>query len=140
MFELHPRLAEDTITVGEFELCQLLMHKDANYPWFILVPKRPEVLEIYHLSEQERIQLMNESCMLAEALVDVFSPDKINIATLGNMVPQLHMHHVARYKDDGAWPHPIWGAMPAKEYQSEEMHHRIEAVANVLVGDDFKVA
>ncbi|MEH6617625.1 MAG: HIT domain-containing protein [Porticoccus sp.] len=138
MFELHARLADDTLTVGEFELCQLLIHKDANYPWFILVPKRPAVTEVYHLSEQDRMQLMKESCMLAEALVDVFSPDKINIATLGNMVPQLHIHHVARYTTDIAWPNPIWGAMSAKDYPQTELVHRIESVANVLVGDDFK--
>lgn len=76
--------------------------------------------------------------MLAEALVDVFSPDKINIATLGNMVPQLHIHHVVRYTTDVAWPHPIWGAMSAKDYPQTELEHRIESVANVLVGDDFK--
>ncbi|MEH6529201.1 MAG: HIT domain-containing protein [Porticoccus sp.] len=140
MFELHARLADDTLTVGEFELCQLLIHKDANYPWFILVPKRPKVTEVYHLSEQDRMQLMKESCMLAEALVDVFSPDKINIATLGNMVPQLHIHHVARYTTDVAWPNPIWGAMSAKDYPQTELVHRIESVANVLVGDDFKAS
>ena len=138
MFELHARLADDTLIVGEFELCQLLIHKDANYPWFILVPKRPKVTEVYHLSEQDRMQLMKESCMLAEALVDVFSPDKINIATLGNMVPQLHIHHVVRYTIDVAWPHPIWGAMSAKDYPQTELEHRIESVANVLVGDDFQ--
>jgi diadenosine tetraphosphate (Ap4A) HIT family hydrolase len=138
MFELHPRLAADTLPVGDFELSKLLIHNDANYPWFILVPKKPDLMEIYHLSEQERIQLMVESCTLAEALVDVFSPDKINIATLGNMVPQLHMHHVARYTTDGAWPNPIWGAVPAVEYQPEALHDRIESIANVLVGDNFR--
>jgi len=138
MFELHDRLAADTVLVGEFELCQLLIHRDANYPWFILVPKRPKVTEVYHLSERDRMQLMKESCMLAEALVDVFSPDKINIATLGNMVPQLHIHHVARYTTDVAWPNPIWGAMSAKDYPQTELVHRVESVANVLVGDDFK--
>lgn len=137
MFELHSKLAEDTLVVGEFKLCQLLIHRDANYPWFILVPKRPKVTEIYHLSEQDRMQLMQESCMLAEALVDVFAPDKINIATLGNMVPQLHMHHVARYITDGAWPNPIWGVLSAVGYQQEVLEHRIESVTNVLVGDDF---
>ncbi|HEB27127.1 MAG TPA: HIT domain-containing protein [Porticoccus sp.] len=140
MFELHARLADDTLTVGEFELCQLLIHKDANYPWFILVPKRPKVTEVYHLSERDRMQLMKESCILAEALVDVFSPDKINIATLGNMVPQLHIHHVARYTTDVAWPNPIWGAMSAKDYPQTELEHRIESVASVLVGEDFQVS
>jgi len=140
MFELHPRLAADTLIVGEFKLSQLLIHRDANYPWFILVPKRPDVMEIYHLSEEDRIQLMVESCMLAEALVDVFSPDKINIATLGNIVPQLHMHHVARYKTDGAWPNPIWGAQPALDYRQENLQHRIDSMVSVLVGGSFTAA
>jgi diadenosine tetraphosphate (Ap4A) HIT family hydrolase len=140
MFELHPQLAADTLPVGEFELSQLLIHRDANYPWFILVPKKPDVVEIYHLSEEERVQLMVESCLLAEALVDVFSPDKINIATLGNMVSQLHMHHVARYRTDGAWPHPIWGVLPALDYQHADLQHRIDAMAGVLVGDSFTEA
>lgn len=140
MFELHPRLAADTLIVGEFKLSQLLIHRDANYPWFILVPKRPDVMEIYHLSEEDRIQLMVESCMLAEALVDVFSPDKINIATLGNIVPQLHMHHVARYKTDGAWPNPIWGAQPTLDYRQEDLQHRIDSMVSVLVGGSFTAA
>ncbi|WP_461481277.1 HIT domain-containing protein [Porticoccus sp.] len=137
MFELHPRLAVDTVAVGDFPLCRLLLHRDANYPWFILVPRREEITEIYHLSEEDRQQLTRESCLLAEALVDVFSPDKINIATLGNMVPQLHMHHVVRYHADGAWPSPIWGALPPLRYSDELLHHRVESIANVLEGPDF---
>lgn len=140
MFKLHSQLAADTVFVGEFQLSQLLIHRDANYPWFILVPKKSNLIEIYHLSEQERIQLMAESCKVAEALVDVFSPDKINIATLGNMVPQLHLHHVARYKNDAAWPNPIWGVLPMLAYQQQELERRIELMANVLVGDDFSVS
>lgn len=137
MFELHPRLVADTISVGDFSLCKLLLHRDANYPWFILVPKREDVTEIYHLSEEDRQQLMRESCQLAEALVDVFSADKINVATLGNMVPQLHMHHVVRYKTDGAWPSPIWGILPPVEYGEQLLNERLELVTNVLEGFDF---
>lgn len=137
MFELHSRLAADTIVVGDFALSRLLLHRDANYPWFILVPRREEITEIYHLSEEDRQQLIRESCQLAESLVDVFSPDKINIATLGNMVPQLHMHHVARYKTDGAWPNPVWGVLPPLQYSEELLHDRLEAIANVLEGPDF---
>lgn len=140
MFELHPRLVADTLPVGDFSLSRLVMHRDANYPWFILVPRREDVTEIYHLSEEDRQQLIRESCLLAEALVDVFSPDKINIATLGNMVPQLHMHHVVRYKTDGAWPNPIWGVLPLLQYTGEQERQRLESIANVLEGEDFTPA
>lgn len=137
MFELDSRLVSDTVLVGDFPLCRLLMHRDANYPWFILVPRLEAVTEIYHLSEEDRQQLMRESCQLAEALVDVFSPDKINIATLGNMVPQLHMHHVARYKTDGAWPNPIWGAQAPATYSDAQRCQRLESISNVLEGEGF---
>jgi len=140
MFALDPRLAADTLVVGDFPLSRLLLHRDANYPWYILVPRREEVTEIYHLAEDDRQQLLFESCLLAEALVDVFSPDKINIATLGNMVPQLHMHHIARYRDDGAWPNPVWGAQPPRQYTDEQCRQRLESVANVLEGVDFTPA
>ncbi|MEZ5529750.1 MAG: HIT domain-containing protein [Porticoccaceae bacterium] len=138
MFELHPRLAADTVSVGDFSLCRLLLHRDANYPWFILVPRQEDLSEIYHLSEMDRQQLIRESCQLAEALVDVFSPDKINIATLGNMVPQLHMHHVVRYKNDGAWPNPIWGAQPPRDYSEQMLQERLEGIVNVLEGGEFR--
>lgn len=137
MFELDSRLVADTVVVGDFTLSRLLMHRDANYPWFILVPRREAVSEIYHLSEEDRQQLMRESCQLSEALVDVFSPDKINIATLGNMVPQLHMHHVVRYKTDGAWPNPIWGAQSPATYTEKQWLQRLESIANVLEGEGF---
>ncbi len=96
MFELDSALMADTVIIGDFPLCRLLIHRDANYPWFILVPRIADVTEIYHLSEQDQYQLIRESSLLAETLVDVFSPDKVNIATLGNRVAQLHVHHLAR--------------------------------------------
>ncbi len=107
MFELDSALMADTVIIGDFPLCRLLLHCDANYPWFILVPRIADVTEIYHLSEQDQYQLIRESSLLAQTLVDVFFPDKVNIATLGNRVAQLHVHHIARYKTDGAWPDPI---------------------------------
>ena len=119
MFKLHPRLIQDSIPVGEFELSNLLIHRDASYPWFILVPKKPDITEIYHLSNQERMQLIKESCLLAETMAKLFAPDKINIAALGNMVPQLHVHHVARYKNDASWPNPVWAAAPQTEYKKD---------------------
>ena len=135
MFELHPQLVKDTIFVGEFELSKLLIHRDANYPWFILVPKKPDITEIYHLLDAERNQLMSESCLLAEALMQLFLPDKINIAALGNIVPQLHLHHVARYKTDLSWPNSIWGRSPQTEYRGNELQVRIKAMMLALSGN-----
>lgn len=121
-FELDSRLANDCITLGDFPLCRLLLMNDANYPWFILVPRRAEATEIYHLSPQEQQQLLHESSFLAENLHDIFDGRKMNIAALGNMVHQLHIHHVVRYESDPAWPAPVWGALPAKPYSAEQIH------------------
>jgi len=124
MFELHPRLAQDTYTVGDYPLCRLLLMNDANYPWFILVPRRAEIREIFELDARDQIQFLKESSGLSMVLHKVFHADKINIAALGNMVPQLHIHHVVRYQNDKAWPHPVWGfceATPYKERQRQEL-------------------
>jgi len=128
-FELDSRLANDCITLGDFPLCRLLLMNDANYPWFILVPRRAEATEIYHLSPEEQTVLLHESSFLAENLHDIFDATKMNIAALGNMVHQLHIHHVVRYETDPAWPAPIWGALPAKPYSAEqihEIHHKLK--------------
>ena len=119
MADLHPQLLEDCLVLGCFPLCRLLLMKDANYPWFILVPDRDDLSEIHHLSEEDQLQLIKESAFLSAVLEEVFRADKINIASLGNMVPQLHVHHVVRYKDDMAWPSPVWGKHPAREYTEE---------------------
>ena len=139
MFELHPRLAQDSIVIGEFDLSLLLLSRDANYPWCILVPKREEVFEIHHLSEDEQLQLIRESCRLSEVMTSVFDADKMNVAALGNVVRQLHIHHIARFTDDPAWPQPIWGKLPAKEYAENELAERIKRLQNTLVGEGFKV-
>ena len=137
MFELDYRLAEDTVVVGDFALCRLLLSRDANYPWYILVPRREEVREIYHLDEGDRQQLLRESCLLSEAVTDVHSPDKLNVAALGNVVAQLHIHHVARYTNDVAWPGPIWGVAPPLQYSEQELLERVQHMRQVLGGDDF---
>jgi len=115
-FVLHPKLAQDCFIVGHFDLCVLLLMNDARYPWFILVPQRENISEIHHLSGALRQQLMSESATLSEALAAAFSADKINIAALGNIVPQLHIHHIVRYRSDEAWPAPVWGKLPAIHY------------------------
>jgi diadenosine tetraphosphate (Ap4A) HIT family hydrolase len=119
MADLHPRLQKDCLLVGRFPLCRLLLLRDANYPWFILVPDREGISEIFQLSEEDQVQLLRESSQLSVALVERFHADKLNIAALGNVVPQLHIHHVVRYRDDPAWPAPVWGRVAARPYTPE---------------------
>ncbi len=119
---LHPKLAQDCIVIGHFPLCALLLMNDTNYPWFILVPDRAAITEIYQLTKEDQYQLTMESSILAEYLAAEFQADKINIAALGNIVPQLHIHHVARFTNDVAWPAPIWGAVPCKPYNEQDLH------------------
>lgn len=139
MFNLHPRLAQDSVVIGEFELSLLLLSKDANFPWCILVPKVEDVYEIHHLSEEEQLQLIRESCRLSEVMTSVFDADKMNVAALGNVVRQLHLHHIARFTDDAAWPQPIWGKVPAKDYTAEQLAERIKRLHNALIGEGFTV-
>jgi len=115
-FELHPRLAADTIEVSRLPLCRVLLMNDANYPWLILVPQRPDIREIFELDEADQQQLMRESTFVSRVMHELFRPDKMNIAALGNVVPQLHIHHIARYRHDPAWPAPVWGQRPAQTY------------------------
>jgi diadenosine tetraphosphate (Ap4A) HIT family hydrolase len=116
MFELHPQLKKETLTVGNFPLCLLLLMNDINYPWFILVPRRARIREIFELSQVDQQQLLKESSQLSRVLSTFFLADKMNIAALGNMVPQLHIHHIVRYRNDRAWPNPVWGLFPAHPY------------------------
>jgi diadenosine tetraphosphate (Ap4A) HIT family hydrolase len=116
MFTLHPQLERDTIHVGDFELCHVLLMNDVRYPWVILVPQRENKSEIYQLTESEQQQLLTESSFLCQAMSELFSADKMNIGALGNMVEQLHIHHIARFKTDATWPKPVWGIGQAETY------------------------
>ncbi len=120
MFQLDSRLNNDCTVIGHFKLSLLLLMNDANYPWFILVPQEADIREIYQLSDQQQQQLTRESCQLSSALATTFNGDKINIASLGNIVEQLHIHHVVRYHNDPSWPAPIWGRHKALPYTAEE--------------------
>lgn len=131
-FQLHPRLKEDCLVVGQLALSQLLMMNDSQYPWFILAPRRPGVTEIYQLEKNDRQQLLNESCVLAEKLQEIYRPDKLNIAAIGNLVPQLHVHHVVRYRTDIAWPAPIWGKFPAQPFTQKLADSRIAGLREAL--------
>ena len=115
-FELDLRLAADTILVGETSLSQVLLMNDARYLWLILVPRRSDVTEPFELSEADQVQLWRESMRLGEAMKAHFAADKLNIAALGNQVAQLHVHHIARFHADDAWPGPVWGVGSAVPY------------------------
>lgn len=120
-FQLHPRLQQDTLKLGSFELCQLLLMNDSLYPWFILVPQRSNVSEVYQLNAADRQKLEQESTLLAQKLAEIYNADKMNIAALGNIVPQLHIHHIVRYKTDKAWAAPVWGKFDAVPYSDDEI-------------------
>lgn len=135
MFQLHPQLAKDCRVLGRFSLCRLLLMDDAHYPWFILVPERAELRELHELTEPDRRQLWDESSVLSRALVRGFSPDKLNVAALGNQVPQLHIHHIVRYRHDAAWPQPVWGKLPAKPYYAAEAEKLAAMIRTLLKGE-----
>ena len=139
MFTLDQRLQQDTLLLGDFPLCRLLLMNDANYPWFILVPRRDEVSELFQLDAQEQQQLWRESTELAEVLKDTFKADKMNVATLGNVVSQLHMHVIVRRKDDPAWPAAVWGKHPAKPYSDEQVS-ALRSKLRMVLDDDFQFA
>jgi len=132
MFSLHPQLATDCIVIGQYNLCQLLLMNDRHYPWFILVPQRENVSEIYQLSATDQALLWRESADLSETLARHFSADKLNIAALGNVVPQLHIHHIVRYQSDPAWPAPVWGKLPAEPYSQSELQTLLTNLVPVL--------
>ncbi|QWF69682.1 HIT domain-containing protein [Methylomonas paludis] len=132
IFELHHRLAADCFEVADLTLSKLLMMNDSRYPWFILVPRRNDIREIYQLAAADRRQLLDESCLLAEALQHSYNPDKLNIAAIGNLVPQLHLHHVVRYQSDATWPAPVWGKLPALTYAVEQAQIELERIRKQL--------
>ena len=137
MADLHPRLQQDCLLIGRFTLCRLLLMQDAHYPWFILVPDREDISEIFQLSGEDQVQLLRESSRLSAVLVERFRADKLNIAALGNVVPQLHVHHVVRYRDDPAWPAPVWGHAPARPYTPEALSAVFDALRPGLA-DNFE--
>jgi len=121
MFVLDSRLQQDTFVLGDLPLSRVLLSNDTRYPWFILVPRREDVSEVFQLSAEDQQALWAETALLGEVLKDAFKADKINIATLGNVVSQLHMHVIVRYRTDDAWPAPVWGRHPAKSYDEAQV-------------------
>lgn len=134
MFTLHPRLEADCIVMGDFPLSRLLLMNDARYPWFILVPRRNDISEIYQLEDQEQQQLQRESSLLGKHLMERFGGDKLNIAALGNLVSQLHIHHIVRYRDDETWPGPVWGVGITTPYAVERLAEIREIIEPLAQG------
>lgn len=136
MFVLDSRLQQDTVWLGDYPLCSVLLMNDAQFPWFILVPRREDVSELFHLDAMDQLQLWRETNGLAEVLKDCFAADKMNVATLGNRVSQLHMHVIARRRDDIAWPAPVWGRQPAQAYTAEQLA-ALKARLRLVLTKDF---
>ena len=127
-FALDPQLERDTFAVGELARSRVLLMNDANFPWLIVVPRHVGAVEIFDLDAAARTQLTAELAFLAQLLKELTGCDKINIAAIGNVVPQLHVHVIARRRDDPAWPRSVWGALPPRPYGQAERDRLIEAI------------
>jgi diadenosine tetraphosphate (Ap4A) HIT family hydrolase len=136
MFELDERLQRDTLALGDFPLCRLLLMNDARFPWFILVPRRNHIQEIFDLSGAEQPLLWREVTSLTQNLYLALKADKMNVASLGNLVPQLHVHVVARYRNDPAWPEPVWGTPDPLPYETVQMQ-KVSEVLEGFLGTEF---
>lgn len=132
MFELSPRLKHDTIWLGDFTLCQARLMNDARFVWVILVPKVANVTEAFQLCEQDQKQLMHESNSVARYLSEHFGATSMNVAALGNVVAQLHLHHVVRFDDDACWPAPVWGQGEAVAYEANLLAERTQTLQAVF--------
>ncbi|MCB1800739.1 MAG: HIT domain-containing protein [Gammaproteobacteria bacterium] len=131
-FTLHPQLAADCHLLGNLPLSRVLLLDDARYPWLILVPQRPNLREIYELEPAERQQLVEESSQVGKVLMSLYAGDKLNIGALGNLVPQLHLHHIVRRQGDPAWPGPVWGDSPAQRYGQYQLAERMAQLRAAL--------
>ena len=129
---LHPQLARDTAALGDLPLSRVLVMNDANYPWLILVPRKPDITEVIDLEDGEQSELMAEITRVARALREVTACHKLNIAALGNAVPQLHMHVIARFRHDAAWPKPVWGAVPPRAYEREQLDNFVQPLRSKI--------
>ncbi|WLG38439.1 HIT domain-containing protein [Pseudomonas rhodesiae] len=139
MFALDQRLQQDTLVIGDFPLCRLLLSNDSNYPWFILVPRINGISEVFHLDGADQQKLWEETTGLAQLLNDGLGADKMNIGALGNVVSQLHVHVIVRKRDDAAWPAPVWGKHPARPYTQEQVV-ALRARLRELLPADFNFA
>jgi diadenosine tetraphosphate (Ap4A) HIT family hydrolase len=131
-WELHPQLVRESLVVGDMPLSRLLASKDGNYPWLMLVPRRNVGTEIFELSAADQATLMTEIAQVSKALKALTNCDKINVGNVGIVVPQLHVHVVARHRGDAAWPRGMWGAVPPKAYAPGVLEKFAEDVRKAL--------
>lgn len=131
-WHLHPQLADDTHPLAHWPLCEVRLMDDAHHPWLILVPRVEDAVDITDLDAARQSTLMREIDRAARALQLAVKPHKLNVAALGNVVPQLHVHVIARYRDDIAWPRPVWGTATAQPYSPEQLVERVALLGAAL--------
>ncbi|MFT7371685.1 MAG: diadenosine tetraphosphate (Ap4A) HIT family hydrolase [Oleiphilaceae bacterium] len=132
MFKLDARLDNDTINIASWPLCEVQLMNESQFPWVILIPRIEGATELYHLDKAQREQLDTESIFLSEALMAIYQGDKLNTAALGNVVSQLHIHHVVRFDGDITWPAPVWGKVPAKHFSAEALATQKKRLAVII--------
>ena len=131
-FKLDPQLEQDTVLVADWHLCQVRLMNDSRYPWDILIPKVEDVSEIHQLADEQQQLLLGESVRLSKALEQLYAPHKLNVAALGNMVRQLHIHHIVRFEDDASFPRPVWGVGDAVPYEAEALNETVNGLQIAL--------
>jgi len=132
-FALHPQLAKDTALIGHIGECLVLLMKDARYPWLILVPEQEGLRELHELSDDQFSAVTQTIKQTSLRLQSLTEAPKMNIAALGNMVPQLHVHIIARREDDASWPAPVWGVGTAEAYTKEELEVLVATLREELL-------
>ena len=140
MFQLDERLQRDTERVASFALCEVLLMNNAHYPWLILVPRKPDLSELHQLSQVDLTLFWQESMFVSRLLEVHYQAHKLNIAALGNAVRQLHIHHIVRFRDDAAWPNPVWGQVDTKAYDSDELDITVNSLKALLAAKSIERA
>lgn len=131
-FTLDERLQADCFEVADLTLSRLLLLDNETVPWLILVPKIADVTELIDLTAEQQSQLLDEINQVSQIVKRLFSPDKLNVAAIGNVVKQLHVHVIGRYKNDPVWPSPVWGNLQDQPYHEEQLQTRLALIRNAL--------
>ena len=138
VFHLHPRLEADTHLIANLTLCQLRLMNDARFPWSVLVPQRSDLVGVHELTPHDQKQLIEESSLVSRLFSRLYQPDRINVGALGNLVPQLHWHVVARHSQDPCWPGPVWGCGETRPYETVELEARLQQIATALAEEEHQ--
>ncbi|ANK80801.1 MAG: hypothetical protein TEF_08305 [Rhizobiales bacterium NRL2] len=131
-FRIDPRLADMSLAVGDWPLCHVRLVDDGRWPWLLLIPRREGAVELFDLSKADRAALIEEAAEAARAVRELIGADKTNVATLGNQVPQMHVHVIGRLKGDAAWPGPIWGVGEQEPMEPEAAHELVERLRDMV--------